>query len=60
MERASGGGNVSVFKLHLQIEIGKLRLVEMAGRYGLDDPRVLRESQRLDRLIAELQRRRAS
>ena len=51
---------MSVFKLHLQIEIGKLRLVEMAGRYGLDDPRVLRESQRLDRLIVELQRRRAS
>lgn len=51
---------MNIFKLHLQIEIGKLRLVEMAKRYGLDDPRVLRESQRLDRLIAELQRRRAS
>ena len=47
---------MSVFRLHLQVEIGKLRLVEMAKKYGRHDPRVLRESQRLDRLIVKLQR----
>ena len=50
---------MSVFRLHLQVEIGKLRLIELAKKYGRQDPRVLRESQRLDRLIVELQRRRA-
>lgn len=50
---------MSVFRLHLQVEFGKLRLVELAKKYGRQDPRVLRASQELDRLIVELQRSRA-
>ena len=51
---------MSVFRLHLQIEMGKLRLVELAKKHGRDNPKVLKESQRLDRLIVELMRRKAS
>ncbi|MFZ5650125.1 MAG: aspartyl-phosphate phosphatase Spo0E family protein [Bacillota bacterium] len=50
---------MGLFKLHLQVEKYRLILSDLATRYGRDDPRVLAASRRLDRLIVELQRRKA-
>ncbi|MFZ5688640.1 MAG: aspartyl-phosphate phosphatase Spo0E family protein [Bacillota bacterium] len=44
--------------LILKIELGKIRLNDLAKRYGRNDRRVLKYSQKLDNLIAELMRRR--
>lgn len=46
------------FTLYLQVAIGRKRMEELAGKYGRQDPRVIAQSERLDKLIAELQRRR--
>ena len=48
----------SLFSLHLQVVvIQKQRLEDMVERYGLDDERIIAQSQELDELINELQRR---
>ena len=46
-----------LFKLLLEIELKKNRLVLLAERHGRTSPVVLRFSQELDRLIVEFQRR---
>lgn len=45
------------FSLHLKVAIGRMRLEELARKYGRQDPRVIKFSQGLDRDVAELQRR---
>jgi len=44
--------------LILKIELGRIRLQELVKRYGREDKRVLKYSQRLDNLIVELMQRR--
>lgn len=45
------------FILNLKIKIGKDRLIDLAAKYGREDRRVLRYSQKLDKLIVEIQER---
>lgn len=47
----------SLFKLHLRLEMARLRLNHMGMRYGLDDPRVIAMSHVVDRLHTEWERR---
>lgn len=49
-----------LFQLHLQVELQKIRLNELAERYGREDLRVLAQSRRVDELVNELQRRRVA
>lgn len=44
--------------LLLRIAVAKDRLVDLAHKYGRNDPRVVRYSQKLDKLILEVMRRR--
>lgn len=46
------------YALYLRVAMGRERLEELADRYGREDPRVLAQSRRLDKLVVELQRRR--
>ena len=39
------------YELHRHIEAYRARMHRLAAEYGLSDPRVLRMSQRLDKLI---------
>ncbi len=48
---------MSLFFLRLQIAIERRQMEDMARIYGRGDERVLRQSQEVDRLINELQRR---
>jgi len=50
---------MSVFKLNLRYKFATARLIDMAMRYGLNDRRVIKQSQKIDRLVVELQRRMA-
>lgn len=54
----NGSENMPESMLILKIELGKMRLRELAERYGREDRRVLKYSQKLDNLIAELMQRR--
>lgn len=45
-----------IFKLHLQAAIMRQRLEEMVDKYGTSDPRVLAMSQKLDRVLVQLQK----
>ena len=49
-----------LFKLHLRLEMARLRMVDMGMRYGLDDPRVIAQSHVVDRLHMEWERMVAS
>lgn len=51
---------MGLFKLHLQVALLRQQLEDMAGKYGREDPRVIAQSKRLDKLILELQKRRKS
>lgn len=43
-----------IFKLNLKLTLGRQRLAEMVEKYGPLDPRVLKYSRELDRLVNEL------
>lgn len=47
---------MSLFKLHLRPEMARLSLNHMGMRYGLDDPRVIAQSHKVDRLHTEWER----
>jgi hypothetical protein len=47
-----------IFKLNLRLTLGRQRLAEMVEKYGPLDPRVLKCSQELDKLVNELMRER--
>jgi hypothetical protein len=49
-----------LFKLHLRLEMARIRLNHMGMRYGLDDPRVIAQSHVVDRLHMEWERMVAS
>lgn len=48
---------MSTIELIIQVESARACMEDLAARYGLADPRVLDQSQELDRPIVELQRR---
>lgn len=52
--------NEDTDKLNIRLIIQRQLLVKMADRWGLDDPRVIAQSQRVDKLVVEMQRRLAS
>ena len=47
----------STFSLHLQVILQRQRLELLIERYGREDDQVLAQSQKVDELIVELQRR---
>lgn len=51
---------IDVFELHLRAAIMRRRLEEMVDKYGTQDPLVLAMSRKLDRLLAQLQRRKVA
>lgn len=46
-----------IYRLQLKIALKRQRMVEEADKYGRNDPRVLRRSRELDRLIVEFQKK---
>lgn len=48
---------MSTIELIIEVETARACMEHLAARYGLADPRVLKQSQELDRPILELQRR---
>jgi len=48
---------VNVFKLNLQCQIAKKRLAQTAWKYGLNNPKTIKQSQMVDKLVSQLQRR---
>lgn len=46
----------SLFKLHMRLEMARMRMNHMGMRYGLDDPRVIAMSHVVDRLHMEWER----
>ena len=48
----------NIFKLNLRCDIEKQKLIDLAMKYGLDDPRVIAQSHKVDKLVNEMQRRR--
>lgn len=46
--------------ISLKIERARRKMYELAERYGVSDPRVVEQSQRLDKLIVEEQKQRMS
>lgn len=52
--------NEDTAKLNIRLITQKQLLVKMAARWGLDDPRVIAQSQKVDKLVVEMQRRLAS
>lgn len=47
-----------LFKENLRCEIEKLRLNDMAMKYGLQDPRTIAQSHKVDKLVNKVQKRR--
>jgi len=50
---------MGLFKLYLELEKQRITLAEMAQKHGRRHPDVLKQSQRVDMLVNEIQRRRA-
>ncbi len=48
---------MTTFRLNLLYRLNQIRLDELWRRYGMADPRVIAQSQRVDKLCTELQRR---
>lgn len=48
---------MNTFSLFLQVAIQRQRLEDLIAKHGLEDERVLAQSQKLDKLILEIQRR---
>ena len=48
---------MSTIELITRAELARAQMENLAARHGLADPRVLEQSQELDKLITELQRR---
>ncbi|TEB13400.1 aspartyl-phosphate phosphatase Spo0E family protein [Pelotomaculum propionicicum] len=49
----------NIFKLNLRFKLAQARLIDMAMKYGLADPRAIAQSHKVDKLHTELQRRMA-
>jgi len=47
----------NLLKLKIKCEMEKRRLIDLAWKYGLEDMRVIKQSQKVDKLDKELQRR---
>jgi|GEM_PF-2202327 len=47
---------MNIFKLNLRLTMQKQRLVDMAMKYGLQDPRVIAQSHKVDRIVVEMQK----
>ena len=48
----------NIFKQNLKFMLNQQRLIDMAMKFGLNDPRVIAQSRTVDRLIVEMQKRR--
>lgn len=46
----------NIYTLNVQLYIERKRLEAMVGKYGLLHPRVITQSQKLDKIIFQLQR----
>ena len=47
---------MTTYELHLRAEALRSRMHQAAAKHGLGDPRVLRLSQALDRVVVEIMR----
>jgi hypothetical protein len=50
----------NLFPLHLKIAIQRRRLEEMVAKHGKTSPLVIAQSQKLDQLIVQLQKKQCS
>lgn len=57
MKNSSRNIPATLLTLHLRAEALRARMHRMAAMHGLGDPRVLRLSQELDRVVTEIMKR---
>lgn len=46
----------NIFKQNLKLTLNRQRLIDMTMQFGLNDPRVIAQSHKVDRLVVEMQR----
>jgi len=48
----------NIFKQNLKLMLNQQRLIDMAMKFGLGDPRVIAQSHKVDQLVVDMQKRR--